>query len=388
MVTSMEEYMSLRREFLKVSKIHVKRDAVEELKVFYKDAINSARTLDRVEDMEGLLKILEKRGVVRYDLVTPLKHIARKYLHGLGINNRLDSYEANVKSQSSPYPAHTNLYQYGNGEFFPPDEILNRLSSTRNVYPRSRVDDLSDCNNFAIPVTPYGSEVPSLIDPRDNIDNINVERKDFNVPCYIRENDLEILIDKVVSRVSIPPATLNVESQGDKQSTIEDLDKSEEPPETRLLATPQSGELQNPVCFSVINNSSKKKNLQRDIRIFFQRKYVRISLIVLPVAIILSLIIVYGLLNNSVHYIPQPSAPSSSRPTEAPSSQYPGFTTYAARQPAYNLPQLPATSTSLQTLSPREAQLQQHGKSLQTLFLSSLNSQLTQLKIYSIQKSQ
>ncbi|XP_012258713.1 uncharacterized protein LOC105687548 isoform X3 [Athalia rosae] len=129
MVRTMDRYAELRKHFLDVANCYINQSDLDELKHFYADVIDSVRTSEYIENIEYLILILEKRGLIRFDNITPLKDIAKHYFNGLPINNDLDRYESDLRNYTSQYSPKTNLYRHSN-------EVFSGYPTTPN-HPKS-----------------------------------------------------------------------------------------------------------------------------------------------------------------------------------------------------------------------------------------------------------
>ncbi|XP_046466234.1 fas-associated death domain protein isoform X3 [Neodiprion pinetum] len=113
-----EQYIALRKEFLSEAKLYLTRSDVIALKIRHQQAINSVRTYESIENIEQLVRVLEKRGVIRYDKIQLLKNIAQNFPHHSVINTKFNKYMAWLENYT-PYPPETNLYQCSNGSRIP-----------------------------------------------------------------------------------------------------------------------------------------------------------------------------------------------------------------------------------------------------------------------------
>ncbi|XP_044013694.1 uncharacterized protein LOC122856009 [Aphidius gifuensis] len=85
-------YNNLRDNFLKIASLHVTDDKLNELKLFYDKIINSKRETDRINDVIGLLKILERRAVLSFKSIEPIKYISDEFIKDPCLNQQIQNY--------------------------------------------------------------------------------------------------------------------------------------------------------------------------------------------------------------------------------------------------------------------------------------------------------
>ncbi|XP_046466226.1 fas-associated death domain protein isoform X2 [Neodiprion pinetum] len=139
-----EQYIALRKEFLSEAKLYLTRSDVIALKIRHQQAINSVRTYESIENIEQLVRVLEKRGVIRYDKIQLLKNIAQNFPHHSVINTKFNKYMAWLENYT-PYPPETNLYQCSNVHYIPepsapPSQVVNPGFAEGSRIPYARND--------------------------------------------------------------------------------------------------------------------------------------------------------------------------------------------------------------------------------------------------------
>ncbi|XP_048510532.1 uncharacterized protein LOC105687548 isoform X1 [Athalia rosae] len=378
MVRTMDRYAELRKHFLDVANCYINQSDLDELKHFYADVIDSVRTSEYIENIEYLILILEKRGLIRFDNITPLKDIAKHYFNGLPINNDLDRYESDLRNYTSQYSPKTNLYRHSNGKCSlipntdykqtPFQNSLNKLfchhsnlyyHAKHKVAYESHLQKIKDNNlsNSELSINKKSgfNETSTFVSNCVNHKiNYNIHKKCImsSVKCRINKNKKQVSepnlifnvpeISPLNSQSSQSNSSINI-SIGQNSST-EDFDKIDaDPQDTPLILTPQCLSPQT-ICPSQIVNTQfhcsfaqlhpqKTKNTKDCATKLFAHKCISISLYFVLLAVILSsLLIGYDFLQNPVQYNPQASAPSfqevfSGYPTTPnhPKSAYPSW---------------------------------------------------------------
>lgn len=94
-------YNNLREKFLTTASLHVKNIELNELKIFYNNVINSKRESERIKDLGGLLKILERRAVLDWKSIEPIKQIADEIVKDRQLNQEIQYYQNNLKSDEA-----------------------------------------------------------------------------------------------------------------------------------------------------------------------------------------------------------------------------------------------------------------------------------------------
>ncbi|XP_072753538.1 fas-associated death domain protein isoform X1 [Anoplolepis gracilipes] len=89
----LEKYSIVRQEFLSKAEASIDSKALEELKLNYTYDINSKRKLSKVTDLQTLIKLLEKRDIVSYDKIEPLRYISKTFVHDPNLESTLHDYE-------------------------------------------------------------------------------------------------------------------------------------------------------------------------------------------------------------------------------------------------------------------------------------------------------
>ncbi|XP_011303724.1 fas-associated death domain protein isoform X2 [Fopius arisanus] len=140
-------FTELKGGFIEISSRHITKLILESLKEFYSGIIDSKRDKDHVKNIEGLLRILERREVLRYDLIEPLKVIASKYIKDEILNRRLADYEEKLKNEG-PLLA-INHYRYRVERSSP--------SASRNKISQSHAVNFYDTAQTTLPAVIYPS---------------------------------------------------------------------------------------------------------------------------------------------------------------------------------------------------------------------------------------
>ncbi|GAB1868055.1 Death domain-containing protein [Camponotus japonicus] len=105
----LEKYNILRQEFLSKAELVIDSGTLDELKLNYMNNIESKRKLSKVTDLQTLIRLLEKRGIVSYDQIEPLRYISKKFVVDPNLESKLQDYENWVKSMPQLYLC--NMYQ-------------------------------------------------------------------------------------------------------------------------------------------------------------------------------------------------------------------------------------------------------------------------------------
>ncbi|EFN73766.1 hypothetical protein EAG_02551 [Camponotus floridanus] len=105
----LEKYDILRQEFLSKAELFINSGTLDELKLYYKHKIESKRKLSKVTDLQTLIRLLEKRGIVSYDQIEPLRYISKKFVADPNLESKLQDYENFVKNMPQLYLC--NMYQ-------------------------------------------------------------------------------------------------------------------------------------------------------------------------------------------------------------------------------------------------------------------------------------
>ncbi|XP_046747694.1 uncharacterized protein LOC124412108 [Diprion similis] len=346
-----KHYVALRKEFLSEAKLYLTRSDVIALKIRHREAINSVRTLESIENIEQLIRVLEKRGVIRYDKIQLLKDIAQRFPHHSMINTKFDMYTARLKNYT-PYPPETNLYEFLNGECYQGNKIINNLSSPKNFSRRhcprepqfqsfvkyafppespltiTTADDSSDSNNSLVSICShmdFGNHNVSFVNYL-NFNNNDTQETNNDHNLRVMSHEKGNLIPRVISGTTVT-ATLISENDKIKSEIYLPITEELNLPETHsnipLLPTPQS-HMPPTTCSSHVADTSSghspiqsksKEHFnkeQKKLRQFAQKSRTLIVLSILLSVIILSILcIFYGFLPHSVYYIPEPSAPPS-----------------------------------------------------------------------------
>lgn len=130
-----QEYICLREEFLSAAEGHVNKIALNILKEYYKQSVDSNRKLSQIKDLSTLLDTLEKRDVLSYYNVEPLLYISNNFLNDFQIQSKLKNYQIYI--QNMQYPLSCNMYQESNSKlvltfiicFSPVSAFLSRYNT-------------------------------------------------------------------------------------------------------------------------------------------------------------------------------------------------------------------------------------------------------------------
>lgn len=77
--------------------------------------IDSRRKLSKVADLQTLIKLLEKRDIVSYDQIEPLRYISKTFIADPNLESKLQDYENWVKTM--PQLHLCNMYQSDEGKY-------------------------------------------------------------------------------------------------------------------------------------------------------------------------------------------------------------------------------------------------------------------------------
>lgn len=94
------DYNHLYNFFLSVGNHHIDQEKLNLIKGQYKDVINSNRAYERITSLEGLLDVLETRGVLERNDIKPLQTIARNYIDDVTLSKELEVYDDRLRSNS------------------------------------------------------------------------------------------------------------------------------------------------------------------------------------------------------------------------------------------------------------------------------------------------
>lgn len=110
----LERYTLLREDFLSIAESLIDSDILDQLKCNYAYEINSKRKLSRIKDLKTFIRLLEKRDIMSYSNIEPLRYITKKYIHKPDLENKLKDYE----SWLNTIPLLCNIYQSDESEYF------------------------------------------------------------------------------------------------------------------------------------------------------------------------------------------------------------------------------------------------------------------------------
>ncbi|XP_015123843.1 fas-associated death domain protein isoform X3 [Diachasma alloeum] len=167
-------FSELKEHFIDISGPHVTGEVLESLKEYYSGIIQSKRDKDRVKNIAGLLRILERRDVLRYDSIEPLKEIAKECIRDRILIETLTCYDAEIKTEL-PLPA-INHYKYS----VEGSSQSSSRSQTHavNFYP----------NQTSLPVVPYATpSAPTSSGPVSDVQERVFQRLSENLGKYWRD---------------------------------------------------------------------------------------------------------------------------------------------------------------------------------------------------------
>ncbi|XP_015605873.1 fas-associated death domain protein isoform X2 [Cephus cinctus] len=121
---NMEKYKQLRESFLKISELHIDNITLNELKLKYKYCINSNRTMGYIKDLEFLIRVLEKRTILRYNNIEPLKYISTQYVKDPALDLILSKYDTEIKTMEYS-PFYKSCSQQSDSSPIPSMQITN-----------------------------------------------------------------------------------------------------------------------------------------------------------------------------------------------------------------------------------------------------------------------
>lgn len=110
----LEKYNVLRQEFLSKAELFIDSKLLDELKLYYMRNIDSKRKLSKVADLQTLIRLLEKRNIVSYDQIEPLRYISKRFITDPSLESKLQDYENWVKTM--PQLHLYNMYQSDEGK--------------------------------------------------------------------------------------------------------------------------------------------------------------------------------------------------------------------------------------------------------------------------------
>ncbi|XP_015190050.1 PREDICTED: fas-associated death domain protein [Polistes dominula] len=116
-MTVQVKYKDLIEEFVKISKPCVSFENLEEIKNEYSYDIGSKRKISGIQNLEGLIKVLEKYTILAYDDIKPLYYIEKRYIKKSDLITKLKNYEDWYKLMN--YPSYYNMYQNDNARSLP-----------------------------------------------------------------------------------------------------------------------------------------------------------------------------------------------------------------------------------------------------------------------------
>lgn len=112
----LEKYNLLRQEFLSKAELFIDSGTLDELKLYYMHNIDSKRKLSNVTDLQTLIRLLEKRDIVSYDQIEPMRYISKRFVTDPNLEIKLQDYENWVKT--TPQLHLCNMYQSDEGKYF------------------------------------------------------------------------------------------------------------------------------------------------------------------------------------------------------------------------------------------------------------------------------
>ncbi|CAL1675995.1 unnamed protein product [Lasius platythorax] len=89
----LDRYSLLRQEFLSIAEPFIDSNVLDELKQNYAHNIDSKRKLSKVTDLQMLIRLLEKRDIISYDKIEPLRYIAKRFIGDSNLESSLHDYE-------------------------------------------------------------------------------------------------------------------------------------------------------------------------------------------------------------------------------------------------------------------------------------------------------
>ncbi|XP_031779218.1 fas-associated death domain protein isoform X2 [Nasonia vitripennis] len=92
MTVDMQKYTELLQDFSAISQAYINQETLDKLKARYKETINSKRVLENIVNIDSLLKVLEKRGVLQYNEISVLHQIA-EIVQNSSIDDLIVNYE-------------------------------------------------------------------------------------------------------------------------------------------------------------------------------------------------------------------------------------------------------------------------------------------------------
>ncbi|KAI4473958.1 hypothetical protein M0802_014713 [Mischocyttarus mexicanus] len=128
------KYNNLLEKFVKISEPSVTTEILEEIKNEYSYDIGSKRKISNIQNLKGLIKVLEKCGILAYDDIKPLNYIVKKYVHTDDLKAILRLYEDWYKELN--YPSYYNMYQNDNALSLPENndhETCDRMISLNSL---------------------------------------------------------------------------------------------------------------------------------------------------------------------------------------------------------------------------------------------------------------
>ncbi|XP_029170874.1 fas-associated death domain protein [Nylanderia fulva] len=108
-IMMLEKYRLLRQEFFKIAEPFIDSDILEKLKLHFARNIDSKRKLSKVTDLQILIRLLEKRNIISYDKIEPLRYISKRFIGDSSLENSLIDYENWLKTV--PLLHVYNMYQ-------------------------------------------------------------------------------------------------------------------------------------------------------------------------------------------------------------------------------------------------------------------------------------
>ncbi|XP_012273015.1 fas-associated death domain protein [Orussus abietinus] len=124
-IRKMDNYIKLRKEFIRVSQCHIDTEALKQLKHFYSYDISN-RLMDYINDFECFIGILEKRRILGYDQILPLKFISETFVKDPILDEMLERYDTCFRSCLP-----VSLYNYYADDNVLPD--FESLSTQENL---------------------------------------------------------------------------------------------------------------------------------------------------------------------------------------------------------------------------------------------------------------